>query len=554
MRGQKKTFSTVLAAAMLTTIIAGCGSQPLSSATTAGSDKQGDTSAAEITHKFTAMVQEGTLGEFRFADREKYLPWQKLKEMFAAKGLEIEFDLIQNDQYATTLATSLASGSDLAEYVNCDVMGMSAMVNCIQNGTFIPINDLIDAGDGTAKAFLEKHNTAVKKASYTDGKLYWIPGIQESYYGGKAGSTGQGVLIRADWLKKMNMETPTTLEQFTAYLQACQDQDINGNGVKDEYYTIRLRDFTNGIAQWFGLPNDSFGMNVSEKKVYSTWEMDGVKDYFRYVSELLKKGLISQDYIACSQEVIDTAIANNQSGATNEYYMQTYVDPTVFVPDGADKANFISLMPIQGKAGIKPVSSTEPAVLSDWVHAAFTKNLKDKEAATIFLDIIYSDAYETLCSWGVEGVTYEKRDGINVLIGDGREDAWDKACISGNTIGANIWGYSVFPRIRFTDMENELMNCPEDKAEAQIKLISYEYTMPDNMKMYMNTPSPEESEILDKYESDYRSLSREIAVKLYKGEIDIDKEWDSKVIQPLKDGGMDKLLKAYQAMTERFFK
>ena len=40
---------------------------------------------------------------------------------------------------------------------------------------------------------------------------------------------------------------------------------------------------------------------------------------------------------------------------------------------------------------------------------------------------------------------------------------------------------------------------------------------------------------------------------MYEGEIDIDKDWDTLVIKPLKDGGMDELLKVYQARADRYF-
>ena len=77
--------------------------------------------------------------------------------------------------------------------------------------------------------------------------------------------------------------------------------------------------------------------------------------------------------------------------------------------------------------------------------------------------------------------------------------------------------------------------------------------MVDNMKAYMAVATEAENDTLVKYESAYKALSREIAVKIYKGEIDIDKDWDTLVIKPLKDGGMDELLKVYQARAVPLF-
>ena len=155
-------------------------------------------------------------------------------------------------------------------------------------------------------------------------------------------------------------------------------------------------------------------------------------------------------------------------------------------------------------------------------------------------------------AWGIEGVTYEVRDGIKILIGDATGADWEAASLSGKCVGDNIWG-QVFPVLRFSDMENEIATITKEKGDAQKEVIDYPDTVVDNMKAYMAVPTAEENDTLVKYESAYKALSREIAVKIYKGEIDIDKDWDTLVIKPLKDGGMDELLKVYQARAGRYF-
>ncbi len=554
MKGLKKTLAIALAAALFTTMAAGCAKTPASSGgdvTSTGSAAGSETPSTEK-HTFKAMVRESDNTYCHFADRDKYLVWQELNKIFQSKGLEIEFDIIQTDQYETVLSTSLASASDLAEYISLSGADDATLISCIENGTFLPVNDLIENGDGTAKAFLEKYPQAYKKASYTDGKMYWMPAIQETYYNGKLASTCTNVLIRYDWVQKLGIEVPKTLDDFTNYLKACQEKDLNGNGQKDEYYVAAWKDFSSGIPQWFGLPNDRFGLSTSDGKVISTWEQPGVKAYFKYIQSLLKDGLTSVDYIACDGAVTDAANANNQAASLSSYCMQGWLDPEVNVQEGAEPANYVSLMPIQGTEGVKPFSNIEPPQLTDWRHAAFTKNLKDKKAASIFLDVIYSDKFEDLNAWGIEGVTYEVRDGIKILIGDATGANWEAASLSGKCIGDNIWG-QVFPVLRFSDMENEIATITKEKGDAQKEVIDYPDTVVDNMKAYMAVPTAEENDTLVKYESAYKALSREIAVKIYKGEIDIDKDWDTLVIKPLKDGGMDELLKVYQACADRYF-
>ena len=89
-----------MAAALLTTVAAGCANTPASSGGTnsQGSGTSGDASTTTEKHTFTAMVRESSNQYCRFADRDKYLVWQELNKIFESKGLEIKFDVVQEDQ------------------------------------------------------------------------------------------------------------------------------------------------------------------------------------------------------------------------------------------------------------------------------------------------------------------------------------------------------------------------------------------------------------------------------------------------------------------------
>lgn len=63
-----------------------------------------------------------------------------------------------------------------------------------------------------------------------DGKIYSFP-----YWGGAPwfGIYRMGV-VNTDWLKAVDMEIPTSLEELKEVLIAFRDEDPNGNGKKDE--------------------------------------------------------------------------------------------------------------------------------------------------------------------------------------------------------------------------------------------------------------------------------------------------------------------------------
>ena len=64
--------------------------------------------------------------------------------------------------------------------------------------------------------------------TYTNGSIYSIPGDV-------AEVSCMGTLVREDWLKALNMETPKTMDEYVAYLLACVNNDPDGNGIDDTY-------------------------------------------------------------------------------------------------------------------------------------------------------------------------------------------------------------------------------------------------------------------------------------------------------------------------------
>lgn len=563
----KKALSIVLALIFVVGIFAGCGNRsnssdpsssdaakdtPDSSSSDAVKDTSDSDTTDQIKQRTLSLMIKNNANAFDFATRDRFPVWQEAEKLFTDKGLTLEFDIIESDQYDTTLTTALASASDLADVITISGLGAGDRINAINEGILIPFEDYLDIGDGTAKNFFEEYTSVANATVYTDGKMYWMPDYQYMTYKDEKTTKGapHSLLVREDWLEKLNMEAPNSLEAFTAYLQACQDQDVNGNGVKDEYYVTQLRDFNVGVGQWFGLPRDSFGYNSATGEAVSTWQLPGVKPYFKYIQELLDKGLISPDYVASDSQTISTALANDQGAAYGSYACDTWSSP---------ESLWRALLPVEVVDGIEPVVTNDPAELIGSRAHAFTKNLKDPEAAAIFLDICYSEEFYIYGWWGVEGHTYEvAADGSFVeteLLKEQGGD-FDKMAANAVTKGMYLWR-QILPHYSTNAIENDLGLVEDNPAQHDpfITLFEeYEESYCTQPNSVMATPDAEEAATLSELESNFKTLSREIAVQIYKGEIDIDTEWDTKVIAELEAGGMNELLEVYQARMDRFFK
>ena len=118
-----------------------------------------------------------------------------------------------------------------------------------------------------------------------DGNVYWLADIQTSNYKGEV-TTGAALAfnIRKDWLDACDLETPTTLDEFTSALKTFQDKDCNGNGVADEVITMNIAGFGTDIAQWFGLGPGMVFIDPKTDTLTSPWYQDHIKDYISYMN------------------------------------------------------------------------------------------------------------------------------------------------------------------------------------------------------------------------------------------------------------------------------
>lgn len=111
-------------------------------------------------------------------------------------------------------------------------------------GALIPLEDLIKEYAPNIQKVFDEHPEYIAGSVASDGKLYYIPSLYE-------GKPSMGFYIRQDWLDKLGLETPTTLDEYYNVLKAFREQDPNGNGKKDEVpYFYRDKGVDGLIQLW----------------------------------------------------------------------------------------------------------------------------------------------------------------------------------------------------------------------------------------------------------------------------------------------------------------
>jgi ABC-type glycerol-3-phosphate transport system substrate-binding protein len=490
-----------------------------------------------------------------FAGRDTQVVWQEAEKMFHDAGIDFDFEIIvDGDQYKTTIQTRLASAHDLPDLFYGGYTSIPDLLDLADLGIVLKVNEILEITKGNAYNFYYGGNgdQARKLISDVNGDFYWLPRIQVNQLEGENAGTSMCMCIRKDWLEKVDLPVPTSLDEFTAALKAFQDNDVNGNGVVDEFAVSDTSYFNVGMNLWFGIETctaDSIGINLTENQVHSAWYNPNIKEYFTYVRGLVEQGLLSADYIG-SDASSSADLAGNKIAACEYYPVGTYQEASV-IAGGCPEAYYIGIYPFDAVEGTKAFYSEETPYLVYLRHCVSNAAEDKLEAVARYFDVIYSDDYINLMEWGVEGKTYEvQADGTykNLCGTMSTQERYDAGLCAVDAL------YRYFmPNLYYNERLNEIQNKIDggypEKGEYELATKGYEPKTPNDNTSYYALSTAEETEILAQYSTDLETASRELAANLCLGAVSID-ELDAGV-ENLKALGLDEVLAVRAAQYAR---
>ena len=436
----KKLLVTLLAASMCLSMLAGCGSdeettttdETTTSEATTTEDSADDGEESEAAgdveiQDFTILGSHATGATYYTIEEfDEFESVKSFKALANEYGLELDFELVANDQYLTTLQTRFAAMNDIPYYVAMYGMSESEVMQLAAQGVLWDINDMLDQGDGTAKAFFtegEFGSAAYRKVCTPEGAMYWVPNLYITKYEDTIGETGTNktVGIRQDWLNTYELEMPDTLDEFETAMKTFNEKDPSGAGNANvagmHVYSANPCSFTDPMGQWFGLVRSLIGNNWDTEEAISPWHQATVKDYMTYMNKLNAAGLYDTEMVG-STDTLSQKYANNYVGGMPVYAVGSTYEPTiesVFDPDNTENpVLYQPMVPFAAVEGVQPLLALEDPVYI-WDEFCFTSNMEDAKLGAAFLDCYYSQEHIDLINYGTEGVNYEMVDGERVF-------------------------------------------------------------------------------------------------------------------------------------------
>ena len=483
--------------------------------------------------------------------------WQKLTEDLAQKGVALELELIEPDQFDTTCQTMAASG----EFKNYDLINITPLdtktrINLVKQGQLQPVSDIWEQySEGPAKEFFESDagQFYANILRLDDGKVYWLTDFGTSTYEGTETGSFLGFSLRQDWLDKAGLQMPSTTDELYDTLVAFQTQDVNGSGTADEAFYVGFDSFATDIAQWFGLGIDvTFVNSVNGNKVESPWYQENVKEYITYMQKLYQAGVLKMN-----DNQTATDMAENKVSAISNWAGETWLEPTVVVPEGEAYPWYVPVK-VQAIEGEAPLFRGQNGWNPGWTGTAVSGSSDKQEASAKIFDWLVSDEAVNLTEYGIEDISYNVVDGKKAAIKDSTLENVD-------AVGMALWtNGSIFPRFELNmdvsdsfdsvlqfAQDNGVTNNPGGKIDYLVECAEDVEHRLFHDKNMLATATLDEISRSNALTSDLNTYSSELLTKLIMGEQSLD-NWDS-YIKDLKELGLDELIAIDQARCDRTF-
>ncbi|MBW3093531.1 extracellular solute-binding protein [Bifidobacterium sp. 82T10] len=222
------------------------------------------------------------------------------KQVEKACGCEIKWQSVDAKSFDQQRSTSLAS-----ETVPDIAINAFSYDDAQRFPYFEDFNQHLDAMPNV-KAYLEQIPTARKLTENENGNLY----VLKSYGGKGFAVSAQYLMINKTWLDKLELDMPTTWDEYMNVLEAFKTRDPNGNGKADEIpLSPKKLDTTSfGWANPFLLLNSTGitthfatggwsnqGIYVKDGKAGNFMTDNRFKQVISYLHTLMDKGLIPKD-------------------------------------------------------------------------------------------------------------------------------------------------------------------------------------------------------------------------------------------------------------------
>lgn len=245
-------------------------------------------------------------------------------------------------------------------------------------GLFLPLEELVKEYAPSYAAILADP-AVYANCTAPDGHIYALPYGEEAEW-----RINHEMFMNTEWLDKLNLEMPTTLDEFYTVLKAFKEQDPNGNGLADEIpFCITIAAENQYWTRLFGLFGLTLDANLEMVTAEGEFVYGPARNEFRTALEWLHKlyaeGLLDQECITQTRSEMQAKGSGeyNVIGSTIWFWLDDFCTATETVKydsvpvltGGCENPGWICNNTMPGPEGIAITTNCKtPELLMKWAE------------------------------------------------------------------------------------------------------------------------------------------------------------------------------------------
>lgn len=485
-----KIFSLVIVLVMIASIAAGCGQ----SGTTGTSASTTAASGAESTEA-TTQGPPATLKMILIDGGYGTADTQMMRDMQEKTNTKFDVTLVPSKDIDDKVNLLVGSGE---QYDLINVQKSDTLQKLIQNDKLLPINKYLDKMPNVAKYWKDVLPASVN----TDGNIYGLGTIQFTLQLLPA--------YRQDWLDKLGLAVPKTVDEFYEVAVAMATKDPDGNEKNDTYAFGGAQGFSKG--DMFDFILGAYGVNFNRfTDVNGTLVRDntspGMKEGLKMLRKLYEAKAIDPEWLTDDYQRMTDKTAQGIYGAT-ELSIWYFDETSSYAKSFAEKNP-------NGSWTFAPILTStftdKPKAMSDnaksgWYRTCIIKDSKNLDAIFRLLDFLATDEGQILCTfYGREGKDWDWTDAEHTHIDMKIPD--DQYAAIGN------WAQTVLTRqLTYSNPKKFIDAYNTAKSTAYPDLAEGIYVAEDAI-----------------YGTQQDDYTKDQFTRMIIGDLDIDKNWDNYV-------------------------
>lgn len=181
-----------------------------------------------------------------------------------------------------------------------------------EQGALARLDEYLPVYAPTLYELVPEHIWDIVRANSPDGGIYYLPStwVDISLAG----------FIRYDWLERVGLDMPETIDEYRTALEAFRDRDANGNGDPDDELPTSGRENARwmdhlfapfDLAMWEGFPM----WDIYDGELTYSAVTPNMKDALAWISELYQDGLLDPETLLNTSSTWNAKIRSDRVGS-----------------------------------------------------------------------------------------------------------------------------------------------------------------------------------------------------------------------------------------------